>query len=195
MRRDICYYYRADVQTVYDGFYRAICKDFDKSPSINPPFTIGVDLKFSFRYNMNGGACTVRFMPSNGGTLVNLRYSIAQLMGARYGAHAEAIEKAVYQTINLRGESTSVDAEIFVRYEKEQMLKQSGQCAPAQPAQHVANAPTGTCTKCGMQYSSGQKFCVNCGEKIQQKAEKFCTSCGKKIAAESKFCCECGAKQ
>ena len=48
------------------------------------------------------------------------------------------------------------------------------------------------CPSCGASNPRNAKFCVDCGEKLQQKGK--CPSCGAEISGKSKFCPECGEK-
>lgn len=49
------------------------------------------------------------------------------------------------------------------------------------------------CTKCGMDNSNDNKYCVGCGELLEEKNEKcFCYNCGSENSKESKYCVSCG---
>lgn len=48
------------------------------------------------------------------------------------------------------------------------------------------------CSKCGNENPSGAKFCLSCGEKLEQGIT--CPKCGKLNPLNAKFCLECGAK-
>lgn len=69
-----------------------------------------------------------------------------------------------------------------------------GQPAPMQAPSQTVQADTSTCPKCGATLPAKAKFCLECGEKIEQIAENemICPACGKKTA-KGKFCMECGA--
>lgn len=51
---------------------------------------------------------------------------------------------------------------------------------------------TVVCAKCGSAVPSTAKFCLNCGEKIENKS--ICPQCGKELVVGAKFCAECGCK-
>ena len=51
------------------------------------------------------------------------------------------------------------------------------------------------CIKCGTQISAGAKFCINCGEKVEEEKSIFCTECGLPMPAEAKFCMNCGTRR
>ncbi len=46
------------------------------------------------------------------------------------------------------------------------------------------------CPSCGEVLESDDKFCSNCGGKIEH--QKFCTSCGDELEPGDKFCSNCG---
>lgn len=69
--------------------------------------------------------------------------------------------------------------------------------ATNQSAPTFANAvqSDGVCPKCNAPLVVGAKFCLQCGEKIEQaNAKVFCPSCGNELPAGSKFCMNCGTK-
>ena len=84
MRRDVCHFYPIHVIGVYKAYVRAIKEVFDADCSEEPYHTLTFGLKFSFKYNMNGGFCHVHLMPYRGGTAVDIRYTIVQALGAKY---------------------------------------------------------------------------------------------------------------
>lgn len=60
--------------------------------------------------------------------------------------------------------------------------------------QPAAETNTGIvkCAKCGHENPVGAKFCLNCGEKVEQGSA--CPNCGKMNPPGAKFCLECGTK-
>lgn len=50
------------------------------------------------------------------------------------------------------------------------------------------------CSKCGTENAAGYKFCVKCGNKLEeeQPREFVCTKCGTQLKAGMKFCTKCG---
>ena len=50
------------------------------------------------------------------------------------------------------------------------------------------------CPNCGMELLTGEKFCRECGSKIEIPPQGYCSKCGAKLETTSKFCPECGAK-
>ncbi|MBO4631520.1 MAG: SPFH domain-containing protein [Lentisphaeria bacterium] len=56
--------------------------------------------------------------------------------------------------------------------------------------------PTAACAKCGAQLPENAKFCLNCGEKVPQKAAEvpvICPKCNAQLPPGAKFCLECGS--
>lgn len=49
------------------------------------------------------------------------------------------------------------------------------------------------CTNCGKEIAGGERFCSNCGTKIQ--TIDTCSNCGHAFAADAKFCPMCGTKR
>ena len=65
--------------------------------------------------------------------------------------------------------------------------------APAAPAAVASTAPAANmavCPACSAQVPLGQKFCGECGTKMERK----CSTCGKVWDVTQKFCGECGTK-
>lgn len=49
------------------------------------------------------------------------------------------------------------------------------------------------CLKCGMENPDNNKYCVGCGELLEEAEEKcFCTKCGAENTKNSKYCVTCG---
>lgn len=52
-----------------------------------------------------------------------------------------------------------------------------------------------SCTKCGSSYNESDKFCKNCGSKLEKTIDKNrCLKCGAVKSQDAKFCINCGAK-
>ncbi|MEK6835656.1 MAG: zinc ribbon domain-containing protein [Nanoarchaeota archaeon] len=50
------------------------------------------------------------------------------------------------------------------------------------------------CRNCRKPVKSNDKFCPECGTKIQEEIKKNCPNCKKELKGIGKFCTECGAK-
>lgn len=186
MRRDLCYHFYADTKTVFDAYLDAVRANFDRGAQATPFFTISFGLDFSFRYNMNGGACTIRFLPLNDGTAVNLRYSIAQAWGARYEAHAEKINEEVFRRIGVQAKPFNLSVEAFVQYEIDQHR------AMAQATGSFSDF----CPSCGAGFNGAPRFCPACGKIIPPKnVQRACFACHTPLSPDAIFCPNCGTKQ
>ena len=178
MRRDVMHYYERSIADVYGAYKAAAMQKFGKDCREEPYHTLSFGLNYSFRYNMNGGACTVHFMPYNTGTAVNIRYSIVQLAGARYGAHDKEMSTFVTSVLGVPAMDLKIDPEIFLlEQNKVYAGSYTTPAAPAyqpappvqQPVQTYQPAPAASpkfCARCGNRLSPGAKFCGGCGNKI-----------------------------
>lgn len=65
---------------------------------------------------------------------------------------------------------------------------------PNQPVQNQqqSNQNALICCKCNSQIPTGSKFCLECGEKVNDVL--FCANCGEKLPPNAKFCLKCGTK-
>lgn len=125
MRRDLCHFWQRDVVTVYNAYLKAAKDRFNKDCSATPFHTITIPLNFSFKYNMNGGVCTVHLIPLNGGCAVDSRYSIVQGVGARYEAHDRDLCAFVEAILGVKPQPIRIDIEEF--------LKDQNKAVPVQP--------------------------------------------------------------
>lgn len=115
MKRDLFHYFEADVKTVYETYVKAAKEKFGKDCSATPYHTVSFGLNYSFKYNMNGGACHIHFIPYKTGTAVGLRYTIVQMFGARYEAHDSDMVNFVEKEIGVRATNITIDMEEFMK--------------------------------------------------------------------------------
>lgn len=168
MKRDLCYFYPAPVEPVFDAFVQAANRKFGKSCQIDAYKTINFGLNYSFKYNMNGGSLTLHFMPYQNGTAIDMRYTVVQLMGARYQKHADDVLGFVNSALGLQAQPVVLDINQFLAYEANTPSAMPQQQAP------VSAAPVQP------QAAPAPRFCMNCGVPIQPNAS-FCTKCGAKL--------------
>lgn len=202
MRRDIGYYIEADVKTVYEAYLKAATnKPFERSCKQEPYHTIAFGVNYSFKYNMNGGACNIHFMPHGSGTAVNIRFSIAQGVGARCEKYAQDLNRAMQAFLPVTPRATA--------YNMDEFLKPQNMITPATYQQTAAPAPTPTATPvptpapaptpiptpvptsnpAPRPAASNAQFCIGCGSQIIPGA-RFCCACGKEVSA-NKVCSNC----
>lgn len=197
MRRDICYFFPAVVDRVYNAYLTAATNARFRRDCKQEPFhTISFGLNFSMKYNMNGGACTVRFIPHMNGTAVNLRFSIAQLAGARYEKYAIDLTNDAAAVLGVPSQKIKIDVNAFLAPENKVVA--AGQPAPAPVAapQPVTTPVSGiVCSNCQNPLGERDKFCGKCGTPAPKK-KKFCPNCGTEAVddPEAFFCTECGTK-
>lgn len=132
MRRDLFHFYPCPVKDVFSAYQKAANERFGKNCRMEPYHTVSFGLNFSFRYNMNGGACTVHLMPHQNGTAVNVRYTIVQLAGARYGAYDKELTRYVDQILGVPARDIQLNADSF--------LLPQNQVTPSTPASNPAPA-------------------------------------------------------
>ena len=201
MRRDVGFYVEAGIQEVYQAYLNAATnKPFERECKQEPYHTISFGVNYSFKYNMNGGSCSIHFMPYGSGTAVNMRFSIAQAVGARYGRYAEDLNKAMREYLPRPIQEKEFDMDEFLKPQN-RVTPASLQNAPT-PAPVVTAAPVATpvpapeiaatkfCTGCGAPVPPNGRFCTQCGKAVQ----KCCPSCNAPAAETSLFCANCGTR-
>lgn len=200
MRRDLFCYYPLPVATVYGAYLRTANEKFSKSCREEiPGKVLSFALNFSFKYNMNGGAVTLHFMPFQNGTAIAMRYTIVQAMGARYKRHALDMAAYADTLLGVKAQNDlSMDMQSFINYESG-AAPASQEQAPSPAVQSPATANSvsqgaSVCAYCGTPLTPGSKFCVSCGNAVPA-AQAACPNCGRPFAAGERFCCGCGAKR
>lgn len=182
---------------VFNAFIQAANQKFGKDCRIvTEGKTLSFGLNYSFKYNMNGGSVTVHFMPYQNGTALNLRYSVVQLMGARYKAHARDLTLYTDSVLGAQAQPISIDINEFLAYEKNSpaVSVPPVQAAPAQPAPVSTAAPEDKkCPKCGRAVLPSAKFCAGCGQSLMTK--EYCRNCGAELESGAMFCANCGYKK
>ena len=173
MRADICHFFNCPIEKVFGAYSIAIKNEFNSDAQIMPVHTIVFGLKYSWKYNMNGGTCHVHFMRYNGGTAVGIRYTIIQLMGARYKKHDQDLTNLVEKYLGMKAQDLYLDMNIFLNNKATAGAGASNTVAPS-PAPttspNVVNhtqAPALFCVGCGAKFQDGDLFCRYCGKKRQ----------------------------
>ena len=116
MRRDVMHFFNADVRTVYQAYLTAAQNPpFSRNCEQKPFYSFQFGLNFSMKYNMNGGSCTLHFIPYGSGTAVDLRFSVAQLVGARYEAYDRALADKVISILRVPAQPLKINVEEFLQ--------------------------------------------------------------------------------
>lgn len=194
MRRDLAFFYPLPQEQVFNAFVQAANQRFGKDCRLEPPKKLTFGLNYSFKYNMNGGSVTAHFMPYQNGTAIDLRYSVAQLLGARYQKHAQDLTTFTDAILGMKVQPIRLDINVFLAYEQGETPGLPAQEAPQITPQQPAPSPSvPRCGACGREALPGAKFCAGCGQPLAQKL--FCTFCGTQLSAGARFCTSCGKEQ
>ena len=210
MRRDVSYFFNTDVVTLFNAYLMASKNaPFERSCNEEPYHTFSFGLNFSMKYNMNGGSCTLHFIPYADGAAVDLRFTLAQLVGARYEAYAKDLTMKASEILRISPQKLDIAIDLFVKPENKVCVSDVQTAArPSSPQpeinfqniQPTSGNPVETnfvktsfCTECGRQIIPHAKFCAGCGAPVQQ--ENNCKNCGQKLPADAIFCPMCGTKQ
>ena len=216
MRRDLVHYYERDIVSVFEAYKAAAMQKFGKNCRAEPYHTLSFGLNYSMRYNMNGGACTVHFMRYGTGTAVNIRYSIVQVAGARYGAHDAELSSFVTAALGVPVQDLNVPPEVFLQEQNKvtaapqpayrqplQQIRQPQQAAfqqpVRQPQQAAQQVPQQTTPQVAQQTTPqvAQQQQTQRHPQTQQQAIRpklFCDNCGTKIFPGARFCERCGKR-
>ena len=187
MRRDIGFYVAAPIEKVYQSYLSAAAgKPFNRSCAQEPYHTISFGLNFSFKYNINGGSCTIHFAPDGAGTAVNFRFSIVQMAGARCARYAQDMNDAMQRYLPVVPRPMDYNIEDFLRY-KNSVNAPLASSAPAAAAQNAK-----FCGHCGSPMSPDARFCGHCG--TAAPAARTCSYCGTEADAGSLYCSHCGKR-
>lgn len=222
MRRDVCYFFPVDVVSLYNAYLTAAKNPpFERSCREEPYHTFSFGISSSFKYNINGGSCTLHFIPYQSGAAVDLRFTLAQLLGARYGKYAEELTNRAAAILRIAPQQVNINIDEFLRPENKVATGTNPQpfatsaptsvnpqpTVPVYTRQPVQTAePTEqsrilrsssivnlSCGRCGHHNEPGSAFCAKCGSSLVQNTG-FCAACGAKVPDGSAFCNQCGKK-
>ena len=216
MRKDLGFYVEADIASVYTAYLKALSGDpFRRSCNEQPYHTLSFGLNFSMKYNMNGGSCHIHFMPYGSGTAVNIRFSIAQAAGARYGKYAEVLNNTFMKYLPVQPRPANYNMDDFLRPENQVVASSASsafvasapvaQAPVATPAPAPASAPLTPppvaaspavsaifCSNCGNKLDPSARFCTQCGTPLSKP--KVCPSCNAPAKEKDLFCSNCGTR-
>ncbi len=114
MKKDVFHYYEANIKSVCAAYVRTVKEKFGKNCSFEPYHTITFGLTTSLKYNMNGGACHIHFIPYKTGTAVGIRYTLVQLFGARYKAHDSDMTTFVNKILGASAKDINISMDEFM---------------------------------------------------------------------------------
>lgn len=201
MRRDIGFYVEANIEQVYKAYLNAaVNKPFERSCNEEPFHTITFGLNFSMKYNMNGGSCHIHFMPCGSGTAVNIRFVIAQAVGARCERYVEDLNTAMQAFLPVVPQPASYNMDDFLKPENQ--ITPASVAQPAAPVVAPAAAPVAApispaasfCASCGNALAAGSRFCSRCGKPVAVPKAKVCPACQAPAQENALFCAKCGTR-
>ena len=218
MTRDVFYVFPTDVVTLYNAYAQAAAQPpFERECKCEPYHTLTFGINMSLKYNMNGGACILHFMPLPQGAAVDVHFVIAQVFGARYEAYAEELTRHAAAILGLAPQRVEMEVDTFMRSENKvtaapvtaptDVVTPNPAPVPMAPPPAPVGAPVppvappppppmvAMCPRCGTVIHPDQRFCGGCGVPIAQPpAPKVCPACGSPAAPEAVFCMRCGGK-
>lgn len=193
MRRDVCYIVDADVKSVYEAYLKAAQNPpFERTCKQEPYHTFNFGVNYSWKYNMNGGSCILHFIPYEGGTAVDLRFSLAQAAGGKCEQYAQDLTERVIPILGKTPRRGNVDINKFLDIGNK-VYAQAPAAPQAAPVAPAPAAPGIRCPNCGKTVAADSAFCSGCGTKLKRPGG-FCTKCGNPVEADAAFCCKCGNK-
>ena len=114
MRRDLHHFYGSKIEDTFKAYANALTQEpFNRTPSLVEFKLIVVGLSMSFRFNMNGGSLHIHLREVEEGTVVQLRFSIVQLLGARYKAYDSILTKKVEKQLNVQSRDLKPNSKIL----------------------------------------------------------------------------------
>ena len=119
MKVEIVRRFSCPKEQVMKAYEEAIKEKFDKKVTVLSESELSFKLKYSWKYNMNGGRCTVQFNESFNSTTVVLKYNVAQLWLARCYKHESDIAALIEKLSDIH---SSTDKETKL---KEQAVRKS----------------------------------------------------------------------
>lgn len=162
MKKEFCHYYPKPVEEIFTAYDRAVKVVFGADAEKAPNKLIEFDLEYSFKYNINGGGCSIRFTESNGGTLVGLSYVIAGAMGARCNACDLDLTEEVEQIVGVQSKNVYEEFDELVRRMNTPPPPPRGYGAGQGNMPHDGGRAN-FCSRCGKPFAPNDNFCTNCG--------------------------------
>lgn len=164
MRRDVFHYFEKDLFTVFEAFKDVIKDDFNALSEVKNFYEIKGNLKWSFKYNMNGGVFIVHFMPYKTGTAIAIRYVFGELVGARYGAHDKDLISFVEKELSTKVKDIKLDMNDFLK--PENMITSDYRKIKKETSFVSTNEKNAFCTQCGNKVNKDDNYCGKCGHRL-----------------------------
>lgn len=198
MRRDVVYYYQLPLNDVFNAFVQGVNVQLGKDCKVVQGISISFGLNYSLIYNMNGGACNIHFMPHLNGTAVDIHYTIIQLSGAKYKAHAQKLAKFVNYALKTKGKKIRLSVKTFMAYEQQvmgSMQQNPAGSQPVMPQNQAGSQPIMPQNQPVAQQPMPQNQ-VGVQPVMPRAGQKgrFCTSCGTPYNAGTTICVKCGRR-
>lgn len=141
MTKDYQFYFDADVASVFNAYHSATVQQNNNIHQSTPPHSLSFGVKFSFKYNMHGGSCSVSFVPCGNGTTVRLTIFIVQLIGARCEAYVKDLSNAAGRIINKYPQQQPYNASLFTSTTPLPISQPAAPVYSAPPVQPAAPMP------------------------------------------------------
>ncbi len=208
MIRDIIYYYPRNIYDTYNAYWSSAVNRMGRSCKIEKYHTIAFGLSYSFTYNMNGGACNIHFIPYQGGTAVNIHFSIVQAFGANFKKYDRDLTGYASSMLGVMPSVLNIPPSTFMLEQyKVYETAPNGARYPQQNqyAQQYSGQPAQNGTQYPQQSQSSQQYsgqpAQNSTQHPQQSPKQipvtetvFCPQCGTNNAGDSSFCFSCGQR-
>ena len=172
MKRDLFHQYNTDIKLVYEAYLSVLKVDpFRKNPAETPYSLLSFGIGLSYKYNMNGGSVLIHFSEKDGGTLVQVRFSIVQLFGARYKAYDKLLTDLVIKHLGPQVTIGPAIEKAVNDNEPEEIIEEKPVKEQIQETKVVEESTPKPrpkfCGKCGYPLEPNGNFCGRCGAKIE----------------------------
>ena len=115
MRRDIIHYFNSPLENVHKAYLDAAQQRFGKDCR-ESSYTVQFGINMALPHNLDGGACTIHFMPYQEGTAAYLCYTVAQVMDAHYTSFDSNLSAFVCQALGVELMNVELPLQGFLDY-------------------------------------------------------------------------------
>ena len=194
MIRDIIYYYPRNIYDTYNAYWSSAVNRMGRSCKIEKYHTIAFGLSYSFTYNMNGGACNIHFIPYQGGTAVNIHFSIVQAFGANFKKYDRDLTGYASSMLGVMPSVLNIPPSTFMleQYKVYETPARNGTQYPQQSQNpQQSQSPQ---QYSGQPAQNGTQYPQQSPKQIPVTGTVFCPQCGTNNAGDSSFCFSCGQR-